>query len=63
MLVLGSSLTVQPVSHLPYQAMTSGAELVIINKSQTYLDDRAQVLIHDDVAKILPEITRMVLHD
>lgn len=63
MLVLGSSLTVQPVSHLPYQAMRSGAELVIINKSQTYLDDRAQVLIHDDVAKILPEIARMVLHD
>ncbi len=63
MLVLGSSLTVQPVSRLPYEAVTSGAELVIINKSKTYLDDRAQVLIHDDVAKILPEIARMVLHD
>jgi len=63
MLILGSSLTVQPVSHLPFEAVTSGADLVIINKSETYLDDRAQVLIHDDVAIILPEIARMVLHD
>lgn len=63
MLVLGSSLTVTPVSRLPLEAVSSGAKLVIINKSETYLDDRAQVVIHEDVARILPEITKRVIYD
>jgi len=63
MLVLGSSLTVTPVSHLPLEAINAGAELVIINKSETYLDHRAQIVIHGDVADILPEITKKVLYE
>ncbi len=62
MLVLGSSLTVTPVSSLPLEALASGAVLIIINQSETYLDDRAQVVIHDDVANILPAITKKVLY-
>jgi NAD-dependent deacetylase len=62
MLVLGSSLTVTPVSSLPLEALASGAPLIIINQSKTYLDDRAEVVIHDDVANILPAITQKVLY-
>lgn len=63
MLVLGSSLTVTPVSHLPQEALDHGAALIIINQTETYLDHQARVTIHGDVAQILPKITKAVLND
>jgi NAD-dependent deacetylase len=62
MLVIGSSLTVQPASSLPRKAVASGAALIIINQTETHMDDRAQVLIHGDVANILPVLTQKVLY-
>ncbi|MFO7944562.1 MAG: NAD-dependent deacylase [Anaerolineales bacterium] len=62
MLVVGSSLTVQPVSSLPRKAVASGAALIIINQTETHMDDQAQVLIHGDVANVLPVLTQKVLY-
>ncbi|MBS3752649.1 MAG: NAD-dependent deacylase [Anaerolineales bacterium] len=62
MLVVGSSLTVQPVSSLPQKAVASGATLMIINQTETHMDDQAQVLIHGDVANVLPVLTQKVLY-
>jgi NAD-dependent deacetylase len=56
MLVVGSSLTVEPVSELPLFALGRGARLVIINYEPTHLDGRADVLIHADLADVLPRI-------
>lgn len=61
-LVGGSSLEVAPVARFPYQALEAGAHLIIINIDPTYLDDRADVVIHSDVADIMPEIAHQVLH-
>ena len=58
MLVAGSSLEVAPASELPYLARRHGARLIIVNLQPTYLDDQADVTLHDDVAKILPSIAR-----
>ncbi len=59
-LVIGSSLEVMPVAGLPLMALEHGANLIIINKTNTYLDVRATVVIHGDVAKILPTIVSLV---
>lgn len=56
MLVVGSSLTVEPVSDLPLFALGHGARLIIINYEPTHLDGRADVLIHADLAEVLPRI-------
>lgn len=58
MLVAGSSLEVAPASELPYLAWMRGAQLIIINLQPTYMDDHAQVTVHEDVAYILPQIAQ-----
>ncbi len=63
MIVAGSSLEVLPVAGLPMRALENGAHLIIINQSETYLDVRADVVFHDDVAAILPRIADEVLDD
>jgi len=56
MLVAGSSLEVMPSAALPLEAVTHGARLIIVNQEPTYLDERADVLIHADVAEALPQM-------
>jgi NAD-dependent deacetylase len=62
MLVAGSSLEVLPVAGLPMQALDRGAHLIIINHNPTYLGVRADVLILQDVAEVIPAIAEAVLH-
>ena len=62
MLVAGSSLEVLPVAGLPMQALDRGAHLIIINHTATYVNVRADVVLMDDVARIIPEIAKRVLH-
>lgn len=50
-LVLGSSLTVQPAASLPMSAKYSGADIVIVNNQPTNLDQSA-VLTFDDLGKV-----------
>ncbi len=56
MLVVGSSLEVSPANMLPWTALESGAQLIIVNLTPTYLDAQASVVIHADAAEILPKI-------
>ncbi|MFM8322382.1 MAG: SIR2 family NAD-dependent protein deacylase [Chloroflexota bacterium] len=61
MVVVGSSLEVLPVAGLPMRALENGAHLILINHSQTYLDVRADVILHEDSADVLPRIADAVL--
>ncbi len=61
MIVAGSSLEVLPVASLPMQAIENGAHLLIINRTPTYLDVRADVVFSDDVATVLPRIVEELL--
>ncbi len=63
LLVAGTSLEVMPSAKLPVQAMDHGAHLVIVNNAETYMDVRADIVIHADVANILPQIMHEVLGD
>lgn len=60
MIVAGSSLEVLPVAGLPMQAIDRGAHLVIINNSDTYLNARADVVLREDLAAVLPAISERV---
>ena len=62
MLVAGSSLEVLPVAGLPVQALDRGAHLIVINNTPTYIDLRADIVITDNVATVLPEIMKRAIH-
>jgi NAD-dependent deacetylase len=56
MIVIGSSLEVEPASSLPKLAQMRGAKIVIINLQPTFFDKSADMVIHEDVAEVLPAI-------
>jgi NAD-dependent deacetylase len=62
MLVVGSSLRVEPVADLPLLALGHGARLIIINYQPTHLDERADVVIHADLAKVVPRIAELAIN-
>lgn len=60
-LIAGSSLLVTPAAMLPIQPLNAGARLIIVNHTPTYFDERADVVIHNDVETILPYLADGVL--
>lgn len=56
MLVAGSSLEVAPINDFPIQTLEHEASLILVNFDKTYVDSRAKVVIHGDVARVLPQI-------
>lgn len=60
-LVIGSSLEVMPAARLPVEAANAGARLIIINREPTYLDERADAILRQDVAEVLPALVDEVL--
>ena len=61
--VAGSSMEVMPAASMPIPALNAGAKLIIINNEPTYLDVRADIVIHADVADVLPLILQEVLRE
>jgi NAD-dependent deacetylase len=60
MIVAGSSLEVAPASELPFVALRNAAGIIVVNYQRTRLDKIADVVIHDDVAEVLPDITDLI---
>ena len=60
MIVVGSSLVVQPIASLPEIAYGSGAKIIVINLQPTYIDKRARVVIRGEVDKVLPQIVKHI---
>jgi len=55
-IVLGSSLVVYPAAYIPMHASEKGAKLMIINRDETGLDSRADLVIHDSIGKVFGEM-------
>lgn len=55
-LAIGSSLVVEPAASLPRLAASSGAMLVIINKTATPLDGGADLVIREPIGSVLSAI-------
>ena len=60
MLIAGSSLEVVPVSNLPIYTLREGGKLIIVNDEPTYLDSKAEVVIHHKTGTILPLIVEEI---
>jgi NAD-dependent deacetylase len=56
LLVLGTSLTVNPVAELPNYARRAGARLAVVNLDETYIDPFADVVIRARIGAILPTV-------
>lgn len=59
-LVAGSSLEVAPAADIPFLAVESGARAILVNLTPTAFDVQAQVVIHGDVAQVLPDIVAAI---
>lgn len=62
MLVAGSSLEVLPAAGLPMQALDRGAHLIIVNNAPTYINVRADAVLTEDAAAIIPAIAEKVFN-
>jgi NAD-dependent deacetylase len=60
--VLGSSLQVSPANQLPLTAVENGASLIIVNRTSTHLDSRADLVIQEGIGATL-ERTREYLDE
>jgi len=60
LLVAGSSLHVVPAADLPFLAADHGAKAIIVNLEPTDFDLRADLVINDDVAEVLPRIVDLL---
>lgn len=58
--VVGSSLVVYPAAGLPEQALRAGADLAIVNASETPLDRHATVLLEGKAGEVLPIVVARV---
>jgi NAD-dependent deacetylase len=54
-LVLGTSLQVYPAASLP-QTRRRDCPLVIINRTPTAMDDKADRVFHDSIGELLPRV-------
>ncbi len=59
-LVAGSSLEVTPAADIPVMAADCNAKAIIVNLEPTFFDSCADVVIHGDVAEVLPRLVQAV---
>ena len=55
-IAVGSSLAVHPAASFPALAQQNGAKLIIINRTPTPLDDRADLVVNEEIGKALPRL-------
>lgn len=56
LLVIGSSLTIQPVASLPTRVKDGGAAVAIINLSSTPYDSDMDVIVRGTASEVLPSV-------
>ena len=55
LLVVGSSLEVQPVAALPFETLAAGGSLAIVNRGPTALDEHADLRLDGNAGELLRE--------
>lgn len=63
MLVVGTSLTVEPAGSLPREAVETGADLVVINDEPTEADGVADVVLRGTAGTLVPELGSAVVDE
>ncbi|MFJ6616958.1 SIR2 family NAD-dependent protein deacylase [Kitasatospora sp. NPDC091335] len=60
-IAVGTSLQVFPVAALPYNAVKTGAKLIILNAEPTPYDEAADEVIREPISQALPELVRRLV--
>ncbi|MBO1413397.1 Sir2 family NAD-dependent protein deacetylase [Streptomyces sp. FH025] len=60
-IAIGTSLQVFPVAALPYNAVKSGAKLIILNAEPTPYDEAATEVIREPISTALPKLVRRLV--
>ena len=58
MIAVGSSLVVNPAARLPEIARRTGARLVIVNREPTPLDERADLVVRQEISSVFEALGR-----
>lgn len=58
MLIVGTSLVVNPAAQLPLIAQRNGAKLAIVNREPTPLDDKVDLVVRGDAGPTLSAVTK-----
>lgn len=56
LLVLGTSLMVDPVAELPNYGRKAKVPIGIVNLEETYLDGVVEVVLHEKIGEVLPQV-------
>ena len=56
MIVLGSSLVVYPVAYFVTNYAPKNRKLIIVNKQETPFDNKADLVIHEDITEVLKKV-------
>ncbi|MGE5238618.1 MAG: SIR2 family NAD-dependent protein deacylase [Chloroflexota bacterium] len=62
LLMVGSSLQVEPAASIPREAHRAGARLVFVNRTETPYDDLATVVFRERAGEVLPLIVERLGH-
>ncbi len=57
LLVVGSSLEVYPVADLPRSTLAAGGKVAVVNRTPTWVDTRADLVVHESAAETLAVVT------
>lgn len=58
---VGTSLQVFPVAALPYNAVRSGARLIVVNGEPTPFDEAAEEVVREPISTALPALVRRLV--
>jgi NAD-dependent deacetylase len=58
MLMIGSSLEVQPAASIPFIAHQNGARLIFLNKTKTQYDDIAELLVRSGIGDFMQHVSK-----
>jgi NAD-dependent deacetylase len=60
LLMIGSSLQVQPAASIPHEAYKNGAKLIFINRTETAQDGIASLIFRENAGEVLSQIVENV---
>jgi len=58
LIMIGSSLQVEPAASIPREAHRTGARLIYINRTETPTDNLAEVLFRENAGEVMAELLR-----
>ncbi|MFC5665478.1 NAD-dependent deacetylase [Kitasatospora misakiensis] len=60
-IAVGTSLQVFPVAALPYEAVSGGARLIVVNGEPTPLDEAAEEVVREPISTALPALVERLV--